>query len=167
MGSRCFILCKERNIYNLSITGHLNHLSLAKVITWLSLTYNLVNSSDRRDTHMDKRTAKRKEAAGGRSRRETSPGNFIRGCSIGGQYLVSGIPIPSIDLHGATLKYYTETVLYLKLSFQIFIYCGRVKLCACLTAAFSRSIIHHQIGEWTHRIVGKIIDREKPKHSKF
>jgi hypothetical protein len=73
---------------------------------------------------MEKRTAKRKEAAGGRSRRETSPGNFIRGCSIGGQYLVSGIPLPSNNLHSAALKCYTETMLYLKLNFQIFIVAG-------------------------------------------
>ena len=53
---------------------------------------------------MGKRTAKRKVAAGGRSRRETSPGNFIRGCSTGGQYLVSGIPLPSNNLHDATLN---------------------------------------------------------------
>jgi len=70
---------------------------------------------------MGKRNAKRNEAAGGRSRREKSPGNFIRGCSIGGQYLVSGIPLHSNNLHGATLKYYTETVLYLKLNFLIFV----------------------------------------------
>jgi hypothetical protein len=99
------MLSKIRNIYNLSTTGHLNHLSLANVITLLSFTYNLVNSSDRRDTHMGKRTAKRKEAAGGRSKREMSPGNFIRGCSTGGQYFISGIPLPSNNLHGATLKY--------------------------------------------------------------
>jgi hypothetical protein len=54
---------------------------------------------------MGKRTAKRKGAAGGRSRREKSLGNFISGCSIGGQYLVSGIPVRSNNLHGATLKY--------------------------------------------------------------
>ena len=81
---------------------------------------------------MGKRTAKRKEAAGSSSRRETSPGNFIRGCSIGGQYLVSGIPLPSNNLRGSTLKYNTETVLYLKLNFQIFIYCGRVRVCVCV-----------------------------------
>ena len=100
---------------------------------------------------MGKRTAKRKEAAGGKSRRKTSPGNFIRGCSIGGQYLVSGIPLPSNNLHGATLKYYTETVLYLKLNFQIFVYCGRVTVCVCvcvcvcLNATLCRSMIHPQI----------------------
>jgi hypothetical protein len=73
---------------------------------------------------MGKRTAKRKEAAGGRSKREMSPGNFIRGCSTGGQYLISGIPLPSNNMHGASLKYYTETVLYVKLNFQIFIVAG-------------------------------------------
>ena len=118
---------------------------------------------------MGKRTAKRKEAAGGRSRSEMSPGNFVRGCIIGGQYLISGIPLLSNNLHGAILKYYTETVLYLKRNFQTLIYCGRVRererererqrerereererrerecVCVCLTAALIRSIIHPQI----------------------
>jgi hypothetical protein len=81
---------------------------------------------------MGKRTAKGKEAAGGESRRETSPGNFIRGCSIGGQYLVSGIPLHSNNLHSATLKHCTETVLCLKRNVQVLIYCGRVRVCVCM-----------------------------------
>lgn len=49
-----------------------------------------------------------------------------------GDYLVSGIPLPLYNLHGATLKSYTETVLYLKLNFKIFVYCGRVRVCVCV-----------------------------------
>ena len=124
---------------------------------------------------MGKRTAKRKEAAGGTSRRETRPGNFICGCSTGGHYLVSGSPLPSNNLHGVTLKYYTEVVLYLNWILKyLFIYCGRVRICVCvcvcvcLTAVFSRSIIHPQIlGELTKRNVGNVTNREKHKHLKI